>query len=123
MTANRPEPVLVPEHVARFVVRLLADRERMLAARGITPHGDQISVRRFLAAALELPHGDAAGGGDDNAREREWITTAEAARLIGVTDRTVRRYVDRKFIEGRRLGRDLFVDRDDAESFAARGTR
>lgn len=119
--ADSPDPVMVPAHIARFVVGLLADRERLLDRDGITPHRDQVRVRTFLAAACELPRGDRAEAAVGDSGPREWISTAEAARIIGVTSRSVRRYVDRGWIGGRRVGRDVLVDRGDAESFADGG--
>jgi excisionase family DNA binding protein len=37
------------------------------------------------------------------------ITTKEAAKIIGVTPRQVRRMIHQGRIEGKKIGRDLFV--------------
>lgn len=43
---------------------------------------------------------------------RPWLSVADAARLLGVSDRTVRRAVTRGDLEHRRIGRRVLIARD-----------
>lgn len=47
------------------------------------------------------------------------ITSAEAAEIIGVEDRQVRKLVAAKKIRGERRGRDWWIERASAEEYAA----
>ena len=41
--------------------------------------------------------------------EKQVLTTTEAARIFGVSPRTLRKYVDRGLLPGIRLGRRVFI--------------
>lgn len=41
--------------------------------------------------------------------EKQFLTVAEAARVFGVSPRTLRRYVKRKLLPGVQLGRRIFI--------------
>ena len=48
----------------------------------------------------------------------EFITTSEAARLIGCNDSRVRQLARDKKVVGRRVGRDWLIDRASAQRWA-----
>ena len=49
--------------------------------------------------------------------EDQWISTREAAALLGKTDRHVRRYCDSETLHCKRDGKSLLVDRQSVEEF------
>lgn len=48
-----------------------------------------------------------------------YITTREAARIIGCVERQVRQLLQKKVLEGERAGRDWIVLKTSAETYAA----
>lgn len=50
--------------------------------------------------------------------ERRWLTQLEAAEYLGVTDRTIRNFISRGELTGRRIGasRMIRVDRADLDA-------
>lgn len=54
----------------------------------------------------------------------EWVTVSEAARILGVSAETIRRYIDRGLIRARRLPLGhRRVLRGDVEELRRRGDR
>lgn len=47
-----------------------------------------------------------------------YVSTAEAARIIGCVDSRVRQLLRDKMVEGERVGRDWLVKKDSAEAYA-----
>lgn len=45
--------------------------------------------------------------------EWEWVSTAEAARMLGVTPRTLYRWIDAGLLTAHRFGRVVRLRRDD----------
>jgi Helix-turn-helix domain len=60
-------------------------------------------------SVLNLEQALAARGHDRVATQADWLSTAQAAKLLGVSDRTARRIAKRI---GRRVGRDWIIDAD-----------
>lgn len=53
--------------------------------------------------------------------QRDWVSQAEAAEYLGVTDRTIRNYISRGYLTGYRLrgSRLVRVDRADLDALMA----
>ena len=49
------------------------------------------------------------------------LTTAEVARMLGVTQSRVRQFVLAERLKAKKLGRDLVIKREDAERFKREG--
>lgn len=47
--------------------------------------------------------------------ERKWITTPEAARMLGVTTQTIRKWIKQGSLEGKKIGSRFFVLKEDLE--------
>ena len=52
-----------------------------------------------------------------SASETEWLSTQEAARRLGVTTRTLYRFVDQGELPAYRMGRVIRVKANDVETF------
>lgn len=50
----------------------------------------------------------------------EWLSTRKAAKLIGITDHTLYRYVDQGKLPAFRIGRVIRYRRSDVEAFITR---
>lgn len=76
---------------------------------------DEMSDSRKVGAS---PIGDdeSALSGED-AREIEWINTDEAARHLGITTRTLYRFIDKGELPAYRFGRVFRLKRDEVEAF------
>lgn len=53
------------------------------------------------------------------ASEIEWLSTQEAARRLGITPRTLYRFIDLGDLPAYRLGRVIRLKADDIETFIA----
>lgn len=51
------------------------------------------------------------------AREIEWLSTQDAARRLGITPRTLYRFIDLGDLPAYRLGRVIRLKADDVEAF------
>lgn len=51
------------------------------------------------------------------AEEIEWLSTAEAARRLGITSRTLYRFIDQGEIAGYRFGRVIRIKASDVATF------
>jgi excisionase family DNA binding protein len=49
----------------------------------------------------------------------DWITTDEAAEIVGVTAHQIRHLLRNNILAGKRFGRSWMVDRKAAEAYAA----
>ena len=47
----------------------------------------------------------------------QWLSTAEAARYLGITSRTLYRFIDEGHIAGYRFGRVIRLKQTDVDSF------
>lgn len=47
----------------------------------------------------------------------EWLSTAEAAKYLGITPRTLYRFIDEGQIAGYRFGRVIRLKQDDVDAF------
>ena len=47
----------------------------------------------------------------------QWLSTAEAARYLGITPRTLYRFIDEGQITGYRFGRVIRLKQDDVDAF------
>lgn len=47
----------------------------------------------------------------------QWLSTAEAARYLGITSRTLYRFIDEGQIPGYRFGRVIRLKQDDVDHF------
>ena len=47
----------------------------------------------------------------------QWLSTAEAARYLGITPRTLYRFIDEGQIAGYRFGRVIRLKQDDVDKF------
>ena len=47
----------------------------------------------------------------------KWLSTAEAARYLGITSRTLYRFIDEDQIPGYRFGRVIRLKQDDVDRF------
>ena len=47
----------------------------------------------------------------------QWLSTAEAARFLGITPRTLYRFIDEGKITGYRFGRVIRLKQDDVDAF------
>lgn len=47
----------------------------------------------------------------------QWLSTAEAARYLGITSRTLYRFIDEGQIAGYRFGRVIRLKQDDVDHF------
>jgi excisionase family DNA binding protein len=47
----------------------------------------------------------------------QWLSTAEAARYLGITPRTLYRFIDEGQIAGYRFGRVIRLKQDDVDAF------
>jgi len=47
----------------------------------------------------------------------QWLSTAEAARYLGITSRTLYRFIDEGQIPGYRFGRVIRLKQDDVDRF------
>lgn len=47
----------------------------------------------------------------------QWLSTAEAAKYLGITPRTLYRFIDEGQITGYRFGRVIRLKQDDVDSF------
>ena len=47
----------------------------------------------------------------------QWLSTAEAAKFLGITPRTLYRFIDEGQIPGYRFGRVIRLKQDDVEAF------
>jgi excisionase family DNA binding protein len=47
----------------------------------------------------------------------EWLSTADAARMLGITPRTLYRFINQGDLPAYRFGRVIRVKRDDVETF------
>ena len=47
----------------------------------------------------------------------QWLSTAEAAKHLGITSRTLYRFIDEGQIPGYRFGRVIRLKRDDVDQF------
>jgi excisionase family DNA binding protein len=57
------------------------------------------------------------GYGDDMPAEIDWLSTQEAARRLGVTPRTLYRFIDQGDLPAYRLGRVIRLKADDVDAF------
>lgn len=76
-------------------------RAHILAKRPVPPAADMLAQR--------LEQAMAASGQEPVAPQQEWLSTRQAARLLGCSDRTARRIAARI---GRRAGRDWVIPVD-----------
>ena len=49
------------------------------------------------------------------------LTTSEVARMLGISQSRVRQYILAKRLKAKKLGRDLVVEREEAERFKREG--
>jgi excisionase family DNA binding protein len=47
----------------------------------------------------------------------QWLSTAEAAKFLGITPRTLYRFIDEGQLPGYRFGRVIRLKQDDVEAF------
>ena len=47
----------------------------------------------------------------------QWLSTAEAAKFLGITPRTLYRFIDEGQIPGYRFGRVIRLKQDDVDAF------
>lgn len=47
--------------------------------------------------------------------ERKWITTPEAAKILGVTTQTIRKWVKQGSLDGKKIGSRFFVLKESLE--------
>jgi excisionase family DNA binding protein len=103
---------ILPSGMARAVVDAavheLAARSRRDGTAAIAP-----GVRDVLSA-LDVSASGQPFASMDGTR---WVSTAEAARLAGVSERSVRRLAESGRIRARRPGRDWQVDHDSAQDY------
>jgi hypothetical protein len=110
-----PESLVVPPDVARSLLALLRPGLAQARAEGLLVHNERLTawlrdLERMAAAARPTPSTAA----PVPVVER-WLTTSEAARRLGLSDRRVR---DLK-VTKRRNGRDLVLLEADVEALAA----
>jgi excisionase family DNA binding protein len=55
--------------------------------------------------------------GDEMPAEIDWLSTQEAARRLGVTPRTLYRFIDQGELPAYRLGRVIRLKADDVDAF------
>lgn len=48
--------------------------------------------------------------------EQQYISSKQAAMILGVTDQTIKKYIHRGEIESKRIGRSLFVPKNFMQS-------
>ena len=52
---------------------------------------------------------------DDSSRTRNWLRLSEAAELLNVSPKTVRRYLDRKLLRKSAASRHILIPAEDVE--------
>ena len=87
------------EVIGELVARLRAEHDERAA----------VAVERLMQQALVLPDPRAALAG--------YMTTGEAARLIGVSAQTIKNWVDRGRLVGSRVGGRILVARRSVQMF------
>jgi excisionase family DNA binding protein len=123
-TAAQPQGtadgVVLPPHLAKLAAWLIENSfndllERMRRRTGTTPDIPHLSeLRRLLAVAA---CGRPAAIVGSSARAPSFTTTAEAARVMRLSERTVRHLAATGRLIARKEGRDWAIDRQSAEDY------
>lgn len=118
--------VFVPGRIAAVLIRRAALNEVRLTLRGLDPEVDAVLEALVIAAVQwRQRRGMASDMGSDQGTRgvgssRSALTTAEAADLLGITQRAVRLAIEERRLAGRLSGGVWLVDREDIEQFRAR---
>lgn len=76
------------------------------------------AVDKGLAEALEEPSKAQGPSGDqESSRTTEWLGTTKAAKRLGITTRTLYRFIDEGQVTAYRLGRVIRVKAKDIDAF------
>lgn len=112
--------VIVPPRVASWLkTQLGTTLDRRINMRGTDPEGYAVLTALHLSALgyrsgafTSSPGGTkAACQQQDHAESQEWLTTTEAAELVGVTARCVRKWIENKQLPAKRHGKQYIVNR------------
>lgn len=114
--------VMVPGRVAAWLERKCGLSEQRVMARGIDAEVDAVLMALHLASLQWR----SAATGTDNASSAEppassaaWLTTTQAAGLLGITDRAVRKAIGERRLDATRVGNAWQVSRESVEHFRA----
>lgn len=119
---GRPCVVLVASDALRELAEFIDRSDRAEVYRGRMPcpsAGSFVAVARQVLAISQLvplPEPGHASGGPSQAR---WITTTEAAELLNISDRAVRKRITTGSLRGRQLGGRWLVDTKEMPDAAA----
>lgn len=107
--------VILTEEAARKVAAILERRETEIDLRGGTVHPELVNIRLALQNASADPQKqrNAIENWDDGISDE--LSTAEAADLIGVSDRHVRQLVARGDLTGDKRAGKLWLNRLEVE--------
>lgn len=113
--------VIVPGRVAALLERF-ADLTRVrVAVRGQDPELDAVLVAmrlvaaKWRATATGSPHPPA----PEVAARSQWLSTTQAADILGVTDRAVRLAITEHRLNAQQVDRRWRISREDLEHFRA----
>lgn len=117
--------VVVPARVAAWLERAAGLRELRAQHRGADGEVDAVLVALGVAAAAwRQQAGISSDQGTDQRKQAEPepgspLTTAQAADLLGITDRGVRAAIDGGRLNAQRVGDRWHIDREDLEHYRA----
>ncbi|SPM27184.1 helix-turn-helix domain-containing protein [Mycobacterium terramassiliense] len=110
--------VVVPHRAAQWLERKAGvTQERRLMLRDTDPELYAVLGALHLASvggdllASRSANGPKNAERQHNAKDSDWLTTAEAANLTGVTDRCIRKWIAAERLPAKRHGRSWMVDR------------
>lgn len=109
--------VIITEEAARKVAAVLERRETEIDLRGGTVHPELVNIRLALQNASADPQKqrNAIENWDDGISEE--LSTAEAAELIGVSDRHVRNLAERGVLTRDKRAGKLWLNRLEVEQY------
>lgn len=114
--------VLVPARVAAILERHAGLTDLRVRTRGIDPEASAVlEALRFAAMSWRS---SATGTTDDTEPEpaqdsEQWLTTGQAAELVGVTARAIRKAVTEGRLSASKVGNHNRISREDLEHYRA----
>ncbi|PJJ58573.1 excisionase family DNA binding protein [Mumia flava] len=114
--------VVVPARVAAVLERYADLTSLRVRTRGVDPEASAV-LEALRAAAMSWRASATGSAGDTEAEpgtdSQQWLSTTEAARVIGVSSRAIRMAIARGGIPAQSVGDRYRISREDVEHFRA----